>query len=46
MSDSISWQELADLTHATAVQRFNWCACEDLEDGQELPYADCEGATV
>jgi hypothetical protein len=36
--DSISWQELAELTHATQVERFNWCSCEEQE---EYPYADC-----
>lgn len=38
--DSISWGELAELTHETQVARFNWCACEDNE-GNENPYADC-----
>jgi hypothetical protein len=34
----ISWGELAELTHATQVDRFNWCMCEE----QELfPYDDC-----
>jgi hypothetical protein len=36
--DSISWAELAELTHATQVERFNWCSCEEQE---EYPYADC-----
>jgi hypothetical protein len=36
--DSISWGELANLTHATQVERFNWCSCEEQE---EYPYADC-----
>ena len=36
--DSISWLELAQLTHATQVERFNWCSCEEQE---EYPYADC-----
>jgi hypothetical protein len=40
MNDSISWSELAELTHAKQVERFNWCSCEDNE-GQENPYADC-----
>jgi hypothetical protein len=40
MNDAISWSELAELTHATQVERFNWCSCEDNE-GQENPYADC-----
>jgi hypothetical protein len=35
---SISWGELAELTHATQVERFNWCSCEEQED---FPYADC-----
>ena len=38
--DSMSWSELAQLTHATQVERFNWCMCEDNE-GQENPYNDC-----
>jgi hypothetical protein len=38
--DSISWAELAELTHATQVERFNFCMCEDNE-GQENPYTDC-----
>jgi len=44
-NDSISWSELAELTHATQVERFDWCSCEDNE-GNENPYADCpkEGA--
>ena len=38
--ESISWSELAELTHATQVERFGFCLCEDNE-GQENPYADC-----
>jgi len=38
--DSISWAELTQLTHATQVERFNWCMCEDNEE-QENPYNDC-----
>lgn len=38
--DSISWGELAELTHITQVERFGWCLCEDNE-GQDNPYADC-----
>ena len=38
--ESISWGELAELTHATQVERFNFCMCEDNE-GQENPYTDC-----
>ena len=36
--ESISWGELADLTHATQVERFNWCSCEEQE---YFPYSDC-----
>ena len=38
--DSISWGELAELTHATQVERFGWCSCEDMEP-HEYPYPDC-----
>ena len=38
--ESISWGELAELTHATQVARFNFCSCEDNESG-EYPYPDC-----
>jgi hypothetical protein len=38
--DSISWGELADLTHVTQVRRFGFCMCEDNE-GNEKPYEDC-----
>jgi len=36
--EPISWGELADLTHVTQVERFNWCSCEEQED---FPYSDC-----
>lgn len=36
--ESISWGELAELTHATQVERFNFCSCEEQE---QFPYADC-----
>ena len=36
--DSISWGELAQLTHATQVERFNFCTCEEKE---QFPYDDC-----
>ena len=26
--ESISWGELAELNHATQVERFGWCICE------------------
>ena len=38
--DSISWSELAELTHETQVERFGWCSCEDMEP-HEYPYSDC-----
>lgn len=38
--ESISWAELAELTHATQVEKFNFCICEDNE-GNENPYSDC-----
>ena len=40
ISESISWGELAELTHVTQVERFNFCMCEDLEP-HEYPYPDC-----
>ena len=36
--DSISWGELALLTHATQVEQFNWCECEEQE---YFPFDDC-----
>jgi hypothetical protein len=33
-----SWGELALLTHATQVEKFNWCMCEEQE---YFPYDDC-----
>lgn len=38
MTESISWGELAELTHETQVAKFNWCMCEEQET---FPYADC-----
>jgi len=40
MSRDLSWSELAELTHATQVEHFSFCLCEDNE-GQENPYSDC-----
>jgi len=42
MSEDVvmSWSEVAQLTHKTQVENFNWCWCEDNE-GNENPYADC-----
>lgn len=36
--NSISWGELAELTHAIQVKRFNFCTCEVDE---YRPYDDC-----
>jgi hypothetical protein len=36
---AMSWSELADLTHATQVETFGFCTCED-SDGTN-PYDDC-----
>jgi hypothetical protein len=41
-TDSISWGELALLTHKTQVEMFGWCSCEDNE-GNENPFEDCTG---
>jgi hypothetical protein len=38
--DAISWGELAELTHATQVERFGWCICEDT-DGEGQLHDDC-----
>ena len=38
LEESMSWGEVALLTHATQVERFNWCACEEQE---QFPYEDC-----
>jgi len=38
--DTMYWSELTELTHATQVERFNFCTCEDNE-GQDNPYEDC-----
>lgn len=37
---SYSWGEIADLTHATQVATFGWCACEDPSSGHRV-YDDC-----
>ena len=36
--ESYSWQDMAELTHATQVEKFNWCECEQQE---QFPYDDC-----
>jgi len=37
-NSSMSWLELAQLTHAIQVERFNFCTCEVDE---YRPYDDC-----
>jgi hypothetical protein len=45
MSEEVMyWSDLADLTHKTQVEKFNFCTCEDNE-GNENPYADCPEET-
>lgn len=34
----MSMMELSQLTHATQVERFNFCTCEEKE---QFPYDDC-----
>lgn len=38
MENVMSWGELAELTHLTQVERFNFCLCEEQE---QFPYDDC-----
>lgn len=38
--EDISWEELANLTHATQVERFGWCICEGT-DGEGQLAEDC-----
>ena len=41
MSEEVMyWSDLADLTHKTQVEKFDFCTCEDNE-GNENPYTDC-----
>ena len=35
----LSWSDLADLTHKTQVEMFNFCTCEDPD--YDKPYSDC-----
>lgn len=37
-NESISWGELAQLTHVTQLGRFGFCSCEEQE---QFPYEDC-----
>ena len=38
MSDTLYWSDLAELTHKTQVEQFNFCLCEEQE---QFPYDDC-----
>ena len=38
MNKSHSWEDMANLTHETQVQEFNFCLCEEQE---QFPYSDC-----
>ena len=42
MSEDVvmSWSELAELTHATQVENYGFCFCEDNFE-EENPYDDC-----
>jgi hypothetical protein len=40
MDESMIWGEIANLTHKTQVEHFNFCICEDNE-GNPNPYEDC-----
>jgi hypothetical protein len=40
MDKVMSWSEIANLTHETQVEHFNFCFCEDNESN-EYPYDDC-----
>lgn len=40
--ESISWQELVELTHYEQIERFGWCACDGMRDDDgESPFEDC-----
>ena len=38
--ESYSWQDMANLTHATQVERFGWCICEGTNGEGQLA-EDC-----
>ena len=38
MDEVLYWSDLAQLTHATQVELFNFCTCEEKE---YFPYGDC-----
>ena len=37
-NETIYWSDLAELTHATQVEGFGFCSCEEQE---YFPYSDC-----
>jgi len=43
--ETISWGELANLTHATQVERFGWCICEGTNGEGQLA-DDCPKEVV
>jgi hypothetical protein len=43
MQEAISWAELAELTHKTQVEKFQFCSCEEQE---YFPYEDCPRETI
>jgi hypothetical protein len=38
MDEVMYWSDLAELTHATQVEKFGWCMCED---AGTFNYTDC-----
>jgi len=40
---SMSWEDIANLTHKTQVEQFNFCSCEEQE---YFPYEDCPKEAV
>lgn len=36
--EAMSWGDIANLTHKTQVEKFNFCTCEEQE---QFPYDDC-----
>lgn len=40
--EKMYWSEIANLTHKTQVELFNFCTCEEQE---YFPYEDCPNQT-
>lgn len=36
--ESMSWQDISNLTHKTQLEHFGFCSCEEQE---QFPYVDC-----